>query len=86
MHEIDELLAPFDLGALAATDAGAPLYAATGWTTWLGELAVRDADSSVRLTPDDRGAVMVTGDPRVVTLADDESAVLTVDDRSGDPW
>ncbi|MEH3156567.1 MAG: GNAT family N-acetyltransferase [Gordonia paraffinivorans] len=86
MREIDELLAPYDLGALAATDAGAPLYSATGWTTWSGELSVRGGDGSDRPTPGDRGAVMVTGDPRTVARASDETAVLTVEDRPGDPW
>lgn len=86
MREIDGLLVPYDCGALAATDVGAPLYAGMGWTRWSGELSVRDADGAVRSTPDDRGAVMVIGDTRLVTRADDDAAVLVVDDRPGDPW
>ena len=86
MRVIGELLAPYDLGALAATDAGAPLYSRTGWTTWTGRLAVRASDGSVRPTPDDRGAVMVIGDAACAARAADETAVLTVDDRPGDAW
>jgi aminoglycoside 2'-N-acetyltransferase I len=86
MREIADLLAPYDLGVLAATDAGAPLYAASGWVTWTGELAVREDDGGVRRTPEDRGSVMVFGDDVVEGRAADETAVLTVDDRPGDPW
>ena len=86
MREIGELLAPYDLGALAATDAGAPLYIGMGWTTWVGELAVRMPDGSLRATPDDRGAVMTIGDAHLISRAGDAAATLTVDDRPGDPW
>ncbi|WP_299576881.1 GNAT family N-acetyltransferase [uncultured Williamsia sp.] len=86
MREIADLLASYDLGALAATDAGAPLYAGMGWTTWAGELSVRVTDGSIRGTPDDRGAVMVIGDAHLLSRAADDTAVLVVDDRPGDPW
>lgn len=86
MRAVDELLAPYDIGILAATDAGAPLYVALGWVEWSGPLAVRAPDGTVTPTPDARGAVMIRGASGTVALAGDHTALLVVDDRPGDPW
>lgn len=69
----------YDLGALGASDAGRPLYLAHGWMSWRGPLGVLAPDG-LRLTPDDRGAVLVRG-------ADlDLEARLACDWRAGDVW
>jgi aminoglycoside 2'-N-acetyltransferase I len=71
----------YDLGALGATDDGAPLYAAHGWRRWAGPLLALTPDGVVR-TPDADGAVYVL--PGAVPL--DLGGALTCDWRDGDVW
>jgi aminoglycoside 2'-N-acetyltransferase I len=76
-----ELRAGYELGALSATDAGAPLYARCGWRRWEGPTSVRTPDGVVR-TPDDDGAVWVL--EVAAPLA--PGGELTCDWRDGDVW
>ena len=71
----------YDLGALAATDAAAPLYAARGWQLWRGPLSAL-TPSGVTPTPDEEGAVYVL--PCAAAL--DLHGELTCDWRDGDVW
>lgn len=71
----------YELGALAATDDGAALYAARGWRRWEGELFALTPDG-VRRTPAEDGHVFVleAGVPL------DLGRRLTCDWRDGDLW
>jgi aminoglycoside 2'-N-acetyltransferase I len=71
----------YDLGALAATDAAAPLYAARGWQLWRGPLSAL-TPAGITRTPEEEGAVYVL--PCVAAL--DLHAELTCDWRDGDVW
>jgi aminoglycoside 2'-N-acetyltransferase I len=71
----------YDLGALAATDAAAPLYAARGWQLWRGPLSAL-TPAGVTRTPEEEGAVYVL--PCAAGL--DLHAELTCDWRDGDVW
>lgn len=71
----------YDLGALAATDAAAPLYAARGWQRWRGPLSAL-TPAGVMRTPEEEGAVYVLPG----TAALDLDAELTCDWRDGDVW
>ena len=71
----------YDLGALSATDAAAPLYAGRGWQLWRGPLSALTPSGVVR-TPDDDGSVYVL--PGEVAL--DLDGELTCDWRDGDLW
>ena len=71
----------YDLGALAATDAAAPLYAARGWQLWRGPLSAL-TPAGVTRTPQEEGAVHVL--PCAAAL--DLHAELTCDWRDGDVW
>ncbi|MEW2515140.1 GNAT family N-acetyltransferase [Streptomyces sp. NPDC046870] len=66
----------YDLGALAASDEGAPLYAARGWQRWAGRVHALSPDGIVRLH-DEEGGVYVRG-----TL--DPDGELVFDWRDGD--
>ncbi|MEU9477189.1 GNAT family N-acetyltransferase [Streptomyces sp. NPDC048191] len=48
----------YDLGALAASGAGAPLYTARGWQRWGGQVHGLSPDGIVRL-PEEEGSVYV---------------------------
>jgi aminoglycoside 2'-N-acetyltransferase I len=71
----------YELGALAATDDGAALYAARGWRRWEGELFALTPEG-VRRTPAEEGDVYVleAGVPL------DLGRRLTCDWRDGDVW
>ena len=71
----------YDLGALGATDAAAPLYAARGWRPWRGRCAALTPDG-IRHTPEEEGFVYVL--PGDVEL--DLDAELCCDWRDGDVW
>jgi aminoglycoside 2'-N-acetyltransferase I len=71
----------FEIGALSATDAGAPLYRARGWTVWQGPLSVMAPDGP-RPTPADAGGVYVLDPCRAL----DVTAGLACDWRDGDVW
>jgi aminoglycoside 2'-N-acetyltransferase I len=67
----EEIHSRYELGALAATDAGGNLYAQRGWVRWSG-----------RTEPDGEGAVYVL--PLVVPV--DPAGTLRADWREGDVW
>ena len=71
----------FEIGALSATAAGAPLYERRGWAVWEGPLSVLAPDGP-RPTPGDAGSVYVL-DPAGIL---DRSAELACDWRDGDVW
>ncbi|MCK1794944.1 GNAT family N-acetyltransferase [Streptomyces sp. XM4193] len=83
MAEIERIItAAYDLGALGATDAGAPLYRARGWLPWQGTAAAFTPDGIVP-TPDDAEFIHVfpvEGQPL------DRTGELVCDWRSGDVW
>lgn len=66
-------------GALAASEAGRPLYIGRGWSQWRGQLYAFTPEGRVR-TPSDEGSVLVFGEGL------DLDAELTCDQRSGDLW
>jgi aminoglycoside 2'-N-acetyltransferase I len=71
----------YHVGALGATDEGAPLYAAHGWKRWDGPLSALTPDGIVR-TPDEEGYVYVLQVDRPLDVAGE----LTCDWREGDVW
>jgi aminoglycoside 2'-N-acetyltransferase I len=71
----------YEVGALGATDEGADLYTARGWTRWQGPTSVL-TPTGIRRTEEDDGCVYVL--PVGVPL--DLSAELTCDWREGDVW
>ena len=71
----------YELGALAATDPAAALYAARGWELWRGPTSVLTPAGLVR-TEDDDGGVYVLS----VAVPLDLSGELTCDWRDGDVW
>jgi aminoglycoside 2'-N-acetyltransferase I len=71
----------YDLGALAASDAGAALYARRGWTRWRGPTSALTPDGILR-TPDEDGGVWVLP-VRANVNPDGE---LTCDWRADDLW
>lgn len=75
------LHAAYDLGALSASAAGAPLYAACGWQVWTGPLAALTPDGVVA-TDDEAGGVYVLE----LAVPLDFRASLTCDWREGDVW
>jgi aminoglycoside 2'-N-acetyltransferase I len=71
----------YQIGALCASDAGRPLYAARGWLPWRGPTSVL-APSGVIRTPDEDDSVFVL--PIGVDV--DTSDELICDWRDGDVW
>ncbi|CAL9592424.1 Aminoglycoside 2'-N-acetyltransferase [Streptomyces sp. enrichment culture] len=67
----------YDLGALSASDEGAPLYTARGWRAWGGRICALGPDGVVRL-PDEEGSTYVW--PAPADLEDE----LVFDWRDGD--
>ena len=68
----------YDLGALSASEEGAPLYRRRGWVLWPGPTAVLAPDGP-RPTPDEPVLILpVTSLPL--------TGVLTCDFRAGDVW
>jgi aminoglycoside 2'-N-acetyltransferase I len=82
MSAIGELVrGGYAMGALGASDDGAPLYRAHGWTLWEGETFAFTPDGITR-TPDTAGALMVLDVEDVL----DPAQSLTCDWRDGDVW
>ncbi|MGY5883967.1 GNAT family N-acetyltransferase [Modestobacter lacusdianchii] len=83
MAEVERLVrGGFELGALAASEDGAALYARRGWLRWTGQTAALTPDGIVD-SPDE--AVFVLSTP--ATPAPLDTAVrLVCDWRRGDLW
>jgi aminoglycoside 2'-N-acetyltransferase I len=82
MGALEDVIArAYEIGALAASDAGALLYAARGWTRWRGRTSALTPDGVVP-TPEEDGTVWVL--PLHAGL--DPDAALTCDWRAGDLW
>jgi aminoglycoside 2'-N-acetyltransferase I len=73
--------AAYELGALATSDEGRPLYTGLGWRVWAGTTAVLTPEG-VRPTPDEDGAVLVRPGPAAL----DPALPLVCDWRDGDVW
>lgn len=71
----------YEVGALAATDDAAPLYAGRGWRLWQGPTWAITPTGPVR-TPDEDDCVHVLP----VSAPLDRTAPLTCDWRDGDVW
>jgi aminoglycoside 2'-N-acetyltransferase I len=71
----------YELGALGASDEGAHLYSARGWTLWRGPTAAMTPNGIVP-TPGDDGSVYVLE----VAVALDPDGELTCDWREGELW
>lgn len=71
----------YELGVLAATDEGMPLYRRLGWTLWTGRISAL-SPAGIIPTPEEDGYVYVL--PVSVEL--DPGADLTCDWRDGDLW
>jgi aminoglycoside 2'-N-acetyltransferase I len=71
----------YDLAALAASAAGARLYARRGWIRWRGPTSALTPDGIVR-TPEEDGTVWVLP----VGPGLDPDGALTCDWRAGDLW
>ena len=71
----------YDVGALAATDMAAPVYAGRGWRVWEGPLYALTPAGIVRTREED-GAVYVLP----VSAPLDFRGALTCDWRDGDVW
>jgi aminoglycoside 2'-N-acetyltransferase I len=83
MAEVEALLGGYEVGALSASTAGAPLYAGRGWQRWRGPTFVL-TPSGVRRTEDDDGGVYVF--PGRAPLDLDLDGKLTADWRAGEVW
>ncbi|MFJ1766109.1 GNAT family N-acetyltransferase [Amycolatopsis sp. NPDC088138] len=83
MAEMEALLGGYEAGALSASTAGAPLYAARGWQLWRGPTFAL-TPSGIQRTADDDGAVYVF--PGRAPLDLDLDGELTADWRAGDVW
>ncbi|WP_062393252.1 GNAT family N-acetyltransferase [Gordonia phthalatica] len=84
MRSVDRIVdRSFDVGALAASEAGKPLYLRHDWSFWTGPLGVL-SPTGPRLTPDEDGSVLV----RVpsTTSPIELSAPLYCDWRPGAVW
>ncbi|VVJ23257.1 aminoglycoside 2'-N-acetyltransferase [Amycolatopsis camponoti] len=81
MAAMEDLLPGYEVGALSATRAGAPLYAGRGWQQWRGPTFAL-TPAGVRRTEDDDGGVYVF--PGRASL--DLDGALTADWRAGDVW
>jgi aminoglycoside 2'-N-acetyltransferase I len=71
----------YQMGALSSSDRARGLYAARGWSRWLGRTSAL-TPTGPRPTPDDDGTILVF--PVVSGL--DTSAELMCDWRAGDVW
>ena len=73
----------FDLGALAASEAGRGLYLGRGWRPWAGSTWALGPDGPVR-TEDEDDSMFVRIVPGGATL--DLKGALACDWRDGDVW
>ena len=82
MEEVERVVRDeYELGALSATDDGAALYGARGWSRRRGPTSALTTAGVIR-TPDDDGSVHVLP----VTAPLDLDGELTCDWRPGDLW
>ncbi len=82
MEVIEQVIrGAYDLGALSASAAGAPLYAARGWRRWRGRTWALSPDGIVR-TADDDDSVHVFD----TSVPLDLGGELTCDWRDGELW
>ncbi|MEV6619326.1 GNAT family N-acetyltransferase [Amycolatopsis sp. NPDC051106] len=81
MAAMEELLPGYEVGALSATTAGAPLYAGRGWQLWRGPTFALTPDGIQRTEEDDGGVYVFPG--RAPLELD---GPLTADWRAGDVW
>ena len=83
-HQVMEALeahaSAYEVMALAASEVGAKLYTARGWTRWRGPSSTLGPDGA-RPTPEDDGSIYVLGGTDL-----DLGAPLTCDLRDGDQW
>ncbi|AOR37057.1 aminoglycoside 2'-N-acetyltransferase [Streptomyces fodineus] len=81
MGELERVIdRAYDLGALSASEAGAPLYTARGWQRWGGRVHALSPDGIVRL-PEEEGDMYVR--PALAGPLD-PAAELVLDWRDGD--
>jgi aminoglycoside 2'-N-acetyltransferase I len=71
----------YDVGALGATEDGAPFYAGRGWQVWQGSAWALTPSGRLR-TPDEEGWIYVLPGAAPLDLAGE----LTCDWRDGDVW
>ena len=71
----------YEIGALAASDAGAAFYPARGWLRWPGPCSALTPEGIIA-TPGQEGRIFVF--PGTTSL--DPSGELTCDWRDGRPW
>jgi aminoglycoside 2'-N-acetyltransferase I len=71
----------YEVGALSATEAGAPLYAGRGWQLWRGDSWALTPDGVLR-TEEEDGTIYVLPVTAPLDLAGD----LVCDWRDGDVW
>ncbi len=82
MDALEQVLrGAYQIGALSASAAGRPIYAARGWQPWQGTTSVL-APSGVTRTPDDDRSTFVL--PMGVDV--DVTGEITCDWRDGDVW
>ena len=81
MTSMEELLGGYDVGALSASRAGAPLYRGRGWQQWRGPTFAL-TPNGIQRTEDDDGGVYVFPGPTPMDL----DGELTADWRAGDVW
>ncbi|MCP3758526.1 GNAT family N-acetyltransferase [Streptomyces sp. TBY4] len=82
MARLEEVVArAYVLGALSASEAGAGLYRARGWSAWGGEIGVLGPGGPERL-PEEEGSTYVWTPPGGVRL--DPAGRLDFDWREGD--
>lgn len=80
MTELERVAdAAYDLGALAASERGTPLYAGRGWQRWPGPLATL-APAGLTPLPEEEGSVWVRAAPGLL----DPAHGLLFDWREGD--
>ncbi|MFI6337172.1 GNAT family N-acetyltransferase [Streptomyces sp. NPDC050535] len=80
MAELERVIdGAYSLGALSASEKGAPLYTARGWQPWSGRVCALSPDGVVRL-PDEEGSTFL----RPVAAALDPAYELVFDWRDGD--
>jgi aminoglycoside 2'-N-acetyltransferase I len=81
MAELERVIdRAYDLGALSASEEGAPLYAARGWQQWAGQVHALSPEGIVRL-PEEEGGVYVR--PALAGPLD-PTGELVLDWRDGD--
>lgn len=84
MRNVDEIVdSGFEIGLLAASDAGRPLYLRHGWTPWTGPVGTL-TPTGLAWTPDDDGCILARIPQRAADI--DPTAAAHCDWRSGAPW